>query len=311
MFRSAFVKQAAARAGFDVCGMAPSGKLDAERIFFERWLAAGMSGGLGYLHRNVEKRFAPGLLVENARSVIVCGVSYRNEVSAGYPEGWANPKVTSYALSCDYHETIKKMLRELAAGLAAEFGEFRFRVFCDSAPVLEKRWAVEAGLGWQGRNSIIVNPELGSYFFLGELITDMEADVYDEPYCGPGCGECRRCVQRCPNGAITQNRGIDVRKCVSRATIESYSDEDALGNAGETPLHGWIYGCDECQSVCPYNASAPQYRNESFSPIFDPRGLSREFWLSLSEAEFGEKFGNTSIFRTGLAQLRRNLEQKI
>lgn len=307
MFRSAFIKEAALRAGFDICGIAANRNLNAERVFLEGWLAEGKSGGLDYMHRNLDKRLSPGMLVPDARSVIVCGVSYKNAVSGGYPEGWNDPKIASYALSDDYHETIKGMLRRLAAALEAEYGSFGHRVFCDSAPVLEKRWAVEAGLGWQGRNSIIVNPRIGSFFFLGELITDAEADVYDSPYDGPGCGGCDRCVRQCPNAAITENHGIDARRCISRATIERSAED--MGECGEkTPVHGWIYGCDECQSVCPYNAAAPEYSNPAFTPLFDPRELTREYWQSLSEEGFRERFDRTPMLRAGLARLRRNME---
>lgn len=307
IFKSAFIKEAAKRAGFDICGIAASRNLDAERAFFEGWLHDGKEGGLDYMRRNADKRFDPGLLVENAKSVIVCGVSYRNIISGGYPEGCPEPKVSSYALCADYHETIKGMLRRLAAELEAEYGVFGHRAFCDSAPVLEKRWAFEAGLGWQGRNSLMINPESGSFFFLGELVADTETDFYDKPYEGNGCGNCRRCVERCPNGAIGEGRSVDTRRCISCATIEKRGETSEEGHA-QVSLHGWIYGCDECQSCCPFNAAAPEYRNPDFAPLFDPRTLTREFWLSISEREFDERFGATPMKRAGIARLRRNLE---
>lgn len=323
--KSSYVKKAAARAGFDACGIVEICNLDAELPFTEKWLKKGFDGGLDYMHRNLDKRFSPRLLADGARSIVVCAVSYKNDTSLGYPEGNTAPKVASYARAADYHEIIKGMLRRLAAELESEYGGIGWRAFCDSAPVLEKRWAARAGIGWQGRNSLIINPELGSFFLLGELLIDAEVDIYDEPYDGPGCAGCGRCAERCPNSAIMPDNCVDARKCIARATIEKfYGEKDAVGEntegsianeimdtgrrtGGEIPLNGWIFGCDECQSVCPYNAAAPSYRNPAFEPLFDPGDLDREFWLSLSEDGFREKFGNTAIYRTGLARLKKNI----
>ncbi len=324
--KASYVKKAAADAGFDACGIAGICNLDAELAFTRRWLEKGFDGGLDYMHRNLDKRFSPRLLAAGTRSIVVCAVSYKNDTGPGYPEGYAGPKIACYARAADYHEIIKGMLRRLAAALESEYGRIGWRAFCDSAPVLEKRWAVQAGIGWQGRNSLIINPKLGSFFLIGELLIDAGTDVYDKPYSGPGCAGCSRCVERCPNRAIMPGKCIDARKCIARATIEKLyggenvtAGENAAGNAAEqvnntgihggcaTPLNGWIFGCDECQSVCPYNMSAPGYRNPAFKPLFDPRELGREFWMSLSEEGFREKFGNTAMYRTGLARLKKNI----
>lgn len=305
IFEASFIKKAAIRIGFDICGIAENRNLDTEHAFFGSWLAEGMDGELEYMRRNIGKRFSPAELVAGAKSIVVCGVNYKNAVSAGYPGGCGTPKVSSYALSEDYHGIVKDMLRRLAAELEREYGKFGFRVFCDSAPVLEKRWAVEAGLGWQGRNSLVVTPRSGSFIFLGELVADAACDAYDKPYEGKGCADCRLCIGACPNGAVTAGRHIDARRCISRATVEKSS-----GVGRQVPLHGWIYGCDECQSVCPYNVSAPCHANEAFAPLFDPRELTDEYWLSLSEGEFREKFGNTAICRTGLSKIKENVRER-
>ena len=323
---ASYVKKAASEAGFDACGITEICNLDAELDFTERWLEKGFDGGLDYMRKNLDKRFSPRLLAEGARSIIVCAVSYKNDTSPGYPEGYAGPKIASYARSADYHEIIKGMLWRLAAALESEYGRIGWRAFCDSAPVLEKRWAVQAGIGWQGRNSLIINSRLGSFFLLGELLIDAEVDFYDEPYGGQGCAGCSRCVERCPNGVIMPGNCIDARKCIARATIERFYDREngsagenasrnsvdevkniGMRDGGRVPLNGWIFGCDECQSVCPYNISAPGYRNPAFEPLFDPRELGKEFWLSISEDGFREKFGNTAMYRTGLARLKKNI----
>jgi len=315
IIKSDSVKKAAEQAGFDACGIAEICNLDAELEFTEGWLERGFDGGLDYMRRNLGKRFSPALLAEGTRSIIVCGVSYNNDTGLGYPEGCGPPRVASYARAADYHEIIKGMLRKLAVLLEAQYGAFGWRAFCDSAPVLEKTWAVRAGLGWQGRNSLVINPGLGSFFLLGELLVDAGVDVYDEPYSGPGCAGCVRCVQQCPNGAIMPRNCIDARKCIARATIEKFYPEEK-GCPGENegvrggdrvPLNGWIFGCDECQSVCPYNRAAPKYMNAAFEPLFDPKELDREYWLSLNEDGFRDKFRDTSLYRTGLARLKKNL----
>jgi epoxyqueuosine reductase len=270
------------------------------------------------------------------------------------------------------------MLATVADKLKRESGDFGFRVFSDSAPLLEKRLAVEAGLGWIGRNSLLVNPAAGSFLLLGEIVTDAEVDLYDEPCrhgydpgsvpdtdsgtdpgADPGsgsesgfaygCGNCRRCVERCPNRAITAH-GLDTGRCISRLTVEKLSSSAVAPVAGMPPegtipaatsltgtpsaeggfarvgpsgstfpakspydgagrpsLNGWLFGCDECQSVCPYNAATPLYSNPAFTPVFDPCGITAGDWLSMDEDEFLERFGDTALCRTGLKRLKENI----
>lgn len=285
------IKEAAAKVGFDLCGIAPVREFADERRFFEGWLADGFGEGLEYLGRNIEKRFSVGELVPGARSVICCGVSYKNDSSCGYG-GSNSPKVASYARAATYQENIKQMLSEMASLIEEQCGAFARRAFSDTAPVLEKRWAAEAGLGFIGHNSLLISPTHGSFILLGELVVDFTVDRYDAPYSGAGCGECRRCAEHCPSGAIT-DRGIDTRRCISRLTIEKDEVADTA------PLHGWIFGCDECQSVCPYNIKAPFYKNPRFAPLFDPTRMTTEEWLSLSGSEFAERFHRTPLMRAG------------
>lgn len=302
MLNSGFIKNIAREAGFDLCGIARVRNLSAERDFFEDWLLRGFGGSLDYLRHNADKRFSPEQLMEGAQSVVVCGVSYKNELSCGYGSTEKYHKIASYALSEDYHVTIKNMLGRMAAGLKEEYGDFGWRAFVDTAPIHEKLWAAEAGLGFIGRNSLLVSPSHGSFVLLGILLVDRKADAYDERYTGPGCGECRRCMERCPNGALTCE-GINVGRCIARLTVE----KEMEAPDPDITLDGWVFACDECQSVCPYNRDAPEYANPAFTPVADPRDLDTEWWLSLTEEEFVRKFGNTPMSRAGLERIRANV----
>jgi epoxyqueuosine reductase len=294
MLNLAEIKSAATQAGFDLCGVTKCQKLSADREFLERWLADGHGQGLDYLSRNIDKRADISQLVEGAKTVIVCGVNYKNRYSDGYTPD-CRQKIASYALTTDYHTTIKQMLRQLCETLKQSCPTLSGRIFTDSAPVFEKRYAVEAGLGWIGRQSLLVTPQFGTFVLLGVAIVNEECDCYDSPLSSAGCGECRRCVDRCPNGAIIE-RHIDTRRCISRATIEP-------SPSGDTPLHGWIFGCDECQSCCPYNRHTPTYSNPLFTPTFDPLEVD---WSAMIEEEFSMRFATTPLSRSSASRICKN-----
>ena len=285
--------------GFDLVGVVPVEPLDMEYNIFNEWLLAGCQSTLEYMERNVEKRFNVGRLVEGSQSVIICAVSYLSPYSRGY-DASCSTKIASYALAQDYHITIKGMLLQLAEQLRCLSPALRFRAFTDSAPIAEKSYAQRAGLGWIGRNSLLVNPRYGSMMHLGELVIDESIDEYDVPMSGVGCGTCRACVDACPNGAIRDNRTIDTRRCISCRTIEREAEGDA------TPLHGWIFGCDACQSVCPFNRHAPLHANPLFDPVVDPVSLGAEALATMSDERFEELAGRTAMMRAGLARLRHN-----
>ena len=295
MLNSVRIKNIARAVGFDLCGVARCQHFTSEREFLERWISEGKVSNLGYLERNIDKRADATLLVEGAKSVIVCGVAYKNSFSGGYPTD-CKQKIASYALTTDYHITIKQMLQRLCAAIKEEHPTLAGRVFTDSAPVFEKRYAVEAGLGWIGRQSLLVTPQFGTFVLLGVAIINEECDSYDTPLQSVGCGECHRCIDACPNCAVI-DRHIDTRKCISRATIEK-QDEDT------TPLHGWIFGCDECQNCCPYNTKAPIATNPLFAPTFDPTAID---WQKIDEAEFALRFANTPISRSSLERIKANI----
>lgn len=297
MIPKKFITNAATEVGFDLVGVVPVEPLTEERNRFEEWLLAGNHSSLAYLERNREKRFDASLLVEGAQSIVICAVSYLSPFSRGYADG-ARGKVASYALARDYHLTIKEMLAELAERLKRVAPDLKFRAFTDSAPVAEKTLAVRAGFGWIGRQSLVVNPKLGTMMLLGELVINEAVDEYSEPMRDVGCGSCRKCVESCPNSAILDNRLIDTRRCISCRTIEREWKGESIN------LDGWIFGCDACQSVCPFNHHAPLHRNPRFDPKFDPTVID---WATLSEEEFSTIAGDTPLTRAGLERIKGNL----
>lgn len=301
MLDRSFIRQSAAAAGFDLCGVAPCRHLVRNEQFFRRWLGDGRHASLGYLERNLDKRFDVRRLVEGAQTIVVCAVGYKNGLSDGYPDDF-RAKIASYALTADYHATIKGMLGDLFGRLRAAEPALAGRAFVDSAPLVEKQLAVEAGLGWIGRQSLLVTPQYGSYVLLGELILTEEADRYDTPFEGSRCGTCRSCIDNCPTGAVTAGRTIDTGRCISCRTIEREQP-------GETDLHGWIFGCDACQSCCPWNRRAPQHRNAAFDPVFDPLAMDAGAWLGMDEAAFEALCGRTPLTRSGLDRIRRNVRE--
>jgi epoxyqueuosine reductase len=277
-----------------MCGIAPAGRLDTLAAPFDRWLARGYDSGMEYMRRNTDKRLDPTTLVEGAKTVVVCAVNYKNSAWE-YNKTAAAPKIASYAYAPDYHDTIKRMLQSVLDALRIRYPELQGRCFTDTAPIFEKAWAVEAGLGWIGRNSLLITHEYGSSLLLGELLLDAVADAYDEPFTGDGCGDCHACVDACPCGAITEERVLDTGKCISRLTIERLPDGAKLDREG---LHGWIFGCDECQYACPYNADTPQYANAQFKPVIEPSQVTESFWSALDGATFDRLFGRTPLKRS-------------
>ena len=299
------IKEFAHAAGFTLCGIAPARVLAEHAPRFAAGLAASGDRALHYLADRPERRLDPSHLVPGARSVIVCAVNYRNRYSGGYPDGFSGPKVCSYSISTEYQPKMKAMLSGVLERLKADVPELSGRAFCDTSAILEKAWAVEAGLGWIGRNSLLVNPGHGSFLLLGELVVDAACDRYDAPYEGPGCGECRRCMDACPAGAMPRERTIDTGRCISALTIEKVREP-----SGPELLHGWIYGCDECQNACPYNNGRPQCSEPLFDPVFDPLDFPAERWREMTGDEFRDTFAGTPLLRTGLERIKKILPRE-
>ncbi len=302
MLKSSTIKTIASEEGFDLCGVAATRALNFNEERFRKWLDRGYDASLSYLRRNLDKRFDPRRLVEGARTVVVCAVGYKHPVSEGYPAE-AKAKVASYACCADYHDTLRGMLRRLFERLRAECPTLEGRAFVDTAPLLEKQWAVEAGLGWIGRQSLLVTPQFGSLVVLGELVLTEAVDRYDTPFEGSRCGRCRNCIESCPTGAITDERMIDARRCISCHTIEREPDTSI-------DLHGWIFGCDRCLSCCPYNRKAPMHRHPAFDPLLDPHTMPPAAWRALTKKEFTARYGTTPLTRSGLERIQRNLPRE-
>lgn len=275
-------------AGFDAWGVVRAESLSDAKLHFEEWLAEGGDYRLDYLRRNVEKRFDARELFPGAKSVIVGAVSYKNRFSGGYDPDF-DARIASYALAEDYHTTLRNMLRKVALGLGFTDPK-SVKVCVDSVPLAEKSLARLAGIGWQGRNSLIISPLLGSFMTLGELVVAEECDEYSEPFVGDGCVGCGRCLLRCPTGAIAPNRTIKTALCISNRTIEEASEEPF-------DTHGWVFGCDECQACCPHNATSPLYRNPAFAPKVTPTDYDSNFWAKLTPEEGKKLFAGTPIVR--------------
>jgi epoxyqueuosine reductase len=295
------INKYALEAGFTLCGVARARPLAEHGERFAASLAASGEWALGYLARDPARRLDPSSLLPEARTLVVCAVNYRNPRSGGYPADFAAPKICSYALGGEYQPKIKGMLAEVFERLSGDLPGLRGRAASDTSAILEKAWAVEAGLGWIGRNSLLVNPEYGSFLLLGELVLDAECDSYDAPYTGAGCGGCRRCVESCPAEAL-RDRSVDTGRCISALTVERVREPIAPER-----LHGWIYGCDECQSVCPHNKARPGFTNDLFAPRFDPADFPAEKWCAMTDEEFRSRFAGTPLVRTGLERIKKML----
>lgn len=278
--------------GFDAVGVARSEKLVREVQYLRLWLERGCQAGMSYMERNVEKREDPRLLVEHAQSVIVTLTNYFHP----FRQTEKIPLIARYAYGKDYHIVVKEKLKQLQ-------GQMKGRCFVDSAPVLEHEWARRAGLGWTGKNTLLINREKGSFCFIGIIITPEKFDRYSDPFEKNYCGNCNRCIEACPTGALTPYQ-LDARKCISYHTIENKGDypEALKQKAGRR-----IFGCDTCQEVCPWNSRAKIHRLPEFLPSLERLNLSKEDWKQMDEFTFLRLFKNTPLERTGLNKILRNL----
>ena len=301
MIEAKYIKELVKTEGFDLCGITVCRHLTLNEEAFERWLAMGYDSSLGYMRNYLDRRFNVAKLVEGARTVVVCAVAYDGEiVSKSSDTATSHPKIASYACRRDYHKVIRKALLSVLRQLRERYPQLQGRAFVDSAPLVEKQLAVDAGLGWIGRQSLLVTPQYGSYVLLGELVLTEEVDVYDTPMQTVGCGECHRCVETCPTGAIVDDMVINTARCISCHTVE-VTPSDAVD------LHGWVFGCDECQRCCPYNRSAAQAQGVLLQRNFSPEDISAEEWLAMSEEDFLQRFGQTPLKRAGLKKIQSNI----
>lgn len=297
---SAGIKAAAAGLGFHLCGIARARRLDDYEPFLRSWIDEGMNDNMAYLGRDTGRRLDPSSILPAARSVIVTGLGYYSETGQKDPKA---PILSRYTYGKDYHEVINEKLRNLLDRIRDKKPGISGRITVDSSPVLEKAWAREAGLGWQGKHSVVINNKIGSFFFIGILILDTELE-YDRPFKGDLCGECRACMDSCPTGAINCNGTIDARKCIANLTIE---------NRGPVPaqyvpkLGKRIYGCDRCQEVCPWNKKAGPCGSPEFTINQEIAGMSIDEWKVLSRERFSRLFKNTSMSRVKYEKLMDNI----
>lgn len=293
------VKEAAKRLGFDFCGISKAEFLEEEAPRLERWLLQEQHGKMSYMANHFDKRLDPRLLVPGARSVVSLLYNYFPPEKQTDPEA---PQISKYAYGRDYHSVIREKLQELIEELREKIGEINGRVFVDSAPVLERAWAQKSGLGWIGKNSNLITREQGSFFFIAEMILDLEllADGPIRDY----CGTCSRCIDACPTHAIIQPQVVDGSKCISYFTIE-LKEEIPTSVSGK--FQNWAFGCDICQDVCPWNRFSKPHHEKQFVPQDDLMQMTKNDWEEMTEEVFKKIFRDSAVQRAGYNGLKRNL----
>lgn len=298
--KSDLIKRKAQELGFAGCGVSKAGFLEEEAPRLEKWLKEGMNGTMKWMENHFDKRLDPTLLVPGAKSVISFTLNYYPEQVQKDEEA---PKFAKYAYGEDYHFVIKDKLRELVDFIRDHIGEVEGRAFVDSAPVLDRVWAAKSGLGWIGKNSLLLTKKSGSFFFIGELITDLELEA-DAPTTDH-CGSCTACMDACPTEAIVQPYIIDSKKCISYLTIEL---RDAIPESFAGEMNNWAFGCDVCQDVCPWNRFSKPTKEPRFQPSEGFVDMSREEWMDISKDVFDELFRRSAVKRTKFDGLKRNLD---
>ncbi len=296
---SAFIKSEAKRLGFISCGISKAGFLEEEAPRLEKWLNDNRHGQMQYMENHFDKRLDPTLLVDGAKSVISLLLNYYP--SETQEEG--SYKISKYAYGQDYHFVIKEKLKELLHSMQSTIGEIGGRAFVDSAPVLDKAWAAKSGLGWIGKNSNLLSKQVGSFFFIAELIVDIELD-YDHAVTDH-CGSCTACLDACPTQAIIQPYVVDGSKCISYFTIEL---KENLPAEMKGKFDDWAFGCDICQDVCPWNRFSKPHSEPLFNPHPDLLSMTKKDWEEITEDTFRAVFKNSAVKRTKYDGLRRNIE---
>ncbi len=295
------LKQWALDEGFFYCGISEASFLENEAARYEKFLAENRHGTMDWMERNIDKRLDPRLLVEGTISVVSLLFNYTP--SPGDDILALNePKISRYAWGRDYHKVIKGKLKNILAKIRTEIGEVAGRAFVDSAPVMEKAWAERAGAGWQGKHTNLISKTEGSWFFIAELLLDLEL-IPDTPV-GDFCGTCTRCIDACPTGAITEAWWLDASKCISYLTIEL---EEAIPQSFGNEMKGWAFGCDICQEVCPWNRFATPHHTPDFKPNPELFELHRRQFVDLTEEVFERVLGKSPLKRPGFDKFKQNV----
>lgn len=293
------IKSKAKKFGFQSCGISKTGFLEEEAHSLENWLRNDYHGKMSYMENHFDKRLDPTLLVEGSKSVISLSYNYFPAENLSSLESF---KISKYAYGEDYHIVIKEILAEMVAELKEEIGDFECRVFTDSAPILERSWARKSGIGWVGKNANLITKQNGSFYFLAEIICDLElqADLAATDH----CGTCTKCIDACPTDAIVSEKVIDGSKCISYATIEL---KEEIPESFKNKMQDWMFGCDICQDVCPWNRFSAPHQQEKFKPNQFLQNYQKEDWKEVTQEVFSEIFRKSPVKRTKFAGLQRNI----
>jgi epoxyqueuosine reductase len=294
------VKQIAAGMGFDYCGIAKATQLDDDARRLESWLQQGMHAQMKYMEQHFDLRINPQKLLPGAQSVITVLKNYYPAETQMLPA----PRVSKYAYGIDYHTVIRKQLNGFFEALQQNFGLIAGRGFVDSAPVLERSWALRSGLGWIGKNGNLITRQSGSFFFIATLITDLKLEP-DAPFAKDFCGNCTRCIDACPTEAILPNKVVDGSRCISYFTIELKAQ--LIPQEMQGKFDNWMFGCDTCQDVCPWNRFSKPHHEPAFEPIPAILNFNTKDWEALSEETFKTIFGQSPLKRSKFAGIQRNL----
>ena len=300
-YHSEKIKSRSSELGFSFCGISRAEFLEEEAPQLEAWLKRGMHGEMGYMVNHFDKRLDPRLLVDGAKSVVSLLFNYYPG-KENDPASSSDVKISKYAWGDDYHQVVKAKLRELMHFIGEEIGEVHGRAFVDSAPVMDKAWARKSGLGWLGKNTNLINKQSGSFFFIAELIIDLELEP-DSPV-KDHCGTCTACIDACPTEAIVAPYVVDGSKCISYLTIEL---KDSIPTEFRGKMDDWIFGCDVCQDVCPWNRFSQTHSEPLFNDHHDLRGMTSNDWLEMTEGVFRKTFQRSAIRRTGWKGMQRNV----
>jgi len=295
------VKDIAQSMGFDSCGIAEARRLDDDARRLEKWLNKGYHGEMKYMENHFDMRVDPSLLVPGAKSVITLLYNYFPEQE----QAQHLPKIAKYAYGKDYHFVIREKLTDFLKKIREKIGQIEGRGFVDSAPVLERAWAVQSGLGWVGKNGNLINKKKGSFFFIATLITDLKLNA-DVPYVQDFCGTCNRCIDACPTNAILPNKEIEASQCISYFTIElkqSQLPDQYKGKSDE-----WIFGCDICQDVCPWNRFSQPNQEPLFEPLNSILNFNIQDWINTDKNIFNQLFRDSPIKRSKWEGIQRNLK---
>lgn len=295
-----FIKSVASELGFSFCGISKAEFLESEAAHLEQWLQRGYAGTMNYLEENFDKRLDPRLLVPGAKSVISLVYNYFPHKDLGQE---SELKIAKYAYGEDYHFVVKDKLKIFLDRIQNAIGEVSGRAFVDSAPVHERAWAQKSGIGWIGKNSLLLNRSAGSFFFLAELIIDLELE-YDGPV-KDYCGTCTACMDACPTDAISQPYVVDGSKCISYFTIEL---KEEIPQEQKGKFENWIFGCDICQDVCPWNRFSKPHSEPRFTPHSDLEKIKNEDWKEITDEVFQNLFRKSAVKRTKISGLKRNIQ---